>query len=187
MIPKIGGVKSTAVSYLLWILDGFGVLGLHRFYLGRWVTGLIWLLTGGLLSIGAIIDLFVIPPMIQVENLSRHMLSHAQGKKPQINADGHGWTERGGKRESGVRGQEFGDLKPQTSSLVSPQMNTDRTGKPDLRLCEGPGVFREGIKARRQVESGLAMRCAADGIWSASAKLPDSIGTARGCGHAPGG
>jgi len=80
-------VKSTVVSYLLWILGGCGVLGLHRFYLGRWVTGLIWLLTGGLLGIGAIIDLFVIPPMVQVENLSRQLLSQAQGKKPQINAD----------------------------------------------------------------------------------------------------
>ncbi|MCH8212220.1 MAG: NINE protein [Planctomycetes bacterium] len=69
-------MKSTAVSYLLWLLGGFGVLGLHRFYLGRWVTGLIWLLTGGLLGIGAIIDLFVITPMVRVENLSRHLLSH---------------------------------------------------------------------------------------------------------------
>ena len=65
------------MSYLLWLLGGFGVLGLRRFYLGRWVTGLIWLLTGGLLGIGAIIDLVVIPPMVRVENLSRHLLSQA--------------------------------------------------------------------------------------------------------------
>ncbi len=76
------------MSYLLWILGGFGVLGLHRFYLGRWVTGLIWLLTGGLLGLGAIIDLFVIPPMVQVENLSRQLLSqanrpHSHGPQPQ--------------------------------------------------------------------------------------------------------
>lgn len=70
------------MSYLLWLLGGFGVLGLHRFYLGRWVTGLIWLLTGGLLGIGAIIDLFVIPPMVRVENLSRHLLSQAQAPTP---------------------------------------------------------------------------------------------------------
>ena len=42
----------------IWLLGGFGVLGLHRFYLGRWVTGLIWLLTGGLFVVGAIVDLF---------------------------------------------------------------------------------------------------------------------------------
>ena len=63
-------MKSTPVTYLLWVLGGFGVLGLHRFYLGRWVTGLIWLFTGGLCMIGAIIDLFVIPGMVRLENLA---------------------------------------------------------------------------------------------------------------------
>ena len=77
------------MSYLLWLLGGFGVLGLHRFYLGRWVTGLIWLLTVGLMGIGAIIDLFLIPSMVRIENLSRHLLSQAHGEKPQIKPDGH--------------------------------------------------------------------------------------------------
>ena len=146
MIPQIGLVKSTAVSYLLWILGGFVVLGLHRFYLGRWVTGLIWLLTGGLLGIGAIIDLFVIPPMVQVENLSRQLLSQAQGKKPQMDTDGQREVERES-QELGVRTSETSRLG--TQAFFSPQMNTDRTGKPDLRLCEGPGGVR---KARRHEE-----------------------------------
>ena len=132
------------MSYLLWILGGFVVLGLHRFYLGRWVTGLIWLLTGGLLGIGAIIDLFVIPPMVQVENLSRQLLSQAQGKKPQMDTDGQREVER-----ESVRSSETPILRPQASSLPSPQMNTDRAGKPDLRLREGPGGVR---KARRHEE-----------------------------------
>lgn len=70
-------MKSALVAYLLWFLGGFGVLGLHRFYLGRWVTGLIWLLTGGVFFIGALIDLFLIPSMVQVENLSRQLLMEA--------------------------------------------------------------------------------------------------------------
>ena len=70
-------MKSTAVTYLLWILGGFGVLGLQRFYLGRWVSGLIWLLTGGVFFIGALVDLFVIPEMVRVENLSRKLLEQA--------------------------------------------------------------------------------------------------------------
>ena len=34
--------------------------GLHRFYVGKWKTGLLWLFTGGLLMIGQIIDLVMI-------------------------------------------------------------------------------------------------------------------------------
>jgi len=75
-------VKSTFVSYLLWILGGLGVLGLHRFYLGRWVTGLIWFFTGGLFLFGAIIDLFLIPGMVQVENLSRQLLNQSMEPDP---------------------------------------------------------------------------------------------------------
>jgi hypothetical protein len=70
-------VKSTAIAYVLWLLGGFGVLGLHRFYLGRWVSGLVWLFTGGLLGIGAIIDLFLIPGMVRIENLSQQLLVEA--------------------------------------------------------------------------------------------------------------
>jgi TM2 domain-containing membrane protein YozV len=70
-------VKSTFVTYLLWVLGGFGVLGIHRFYLGRWITGLVWLLTGGLLFIGALVDLILIPGMVQVENLSQRLLQQS--------------------------------------------------------------------------------------------------------------
>ena len=49
-----------SIGYLLWI---FGFLGAHRFYYGRPVTGTIWLLTLGLLGVGWIVDLFLIPSM----------------------------------------------------------------------------------------------------------------------------
>lgn len=55
--------KSSGVSYLLWVLCLFGFCGIHRFYLGRWGTGLLWLFTGGLFLVGQIVDLFLIPGM----------------------------------------------------------------------------------------------------------------------------
>jgi len=48
------------MGYILWI---FGFLGAHRFYYGRPVSGTIYLITLGLLGIGWIIDLFLIPSM----------------------------------------------------------------------------------------------------------------------------
>jgi len=55
----------TLVGYLFWI---FGFLGAHRFYFGRPVTGAIWFFTGGLLLIGWIVDLFLIPSMADEAN-----------------------------------------------------------------------------------------------------------------------
>jgi TM2 domain-containing membrane protein YozV len=51
---------SKVVGYLLWI---FGFTGAHRFYYGRPVTGTLWFFTLGLLGIGWLIDLFLIPGM----------------------------------------------------------------------------------------------------------------------------
>ena len=49
-----------SVGYLLWI---FGFLGSHRFYFGRPISGTIWFFTFGLLGVGWLIDLFLIPGM----------------------------------------------------------------------------------------------------------------------------
>jgi len=47
-------------GYLLWL---FGFTGSHRFYYGKPITGTIWFFTLGLLFIGWLIDLFLIPSM----------------------------------------------------------------------------------------------------------------------------
>lgn len=51
---------SKAVGYLLWL---FGFTGSHRFYFGKPVSGTVYFFTFGLLLIGWIIDLFLIPSM----------------------------------------------------------------------------------------------------------------------------
>ena len=49
-----------SIGYILWI---FGFTGSHRFYYGRPISGTIWFFTLGLLGIGWLIDLFLIPGM----------------------------------------------------------------------------------------------------------------------------
>jgi len=50
--------KSRLVAFLLcWFL---GYLGIHRFYVGKTGTGILWLFTGGLFGIGWVVDFIVI-------------------------------------------------------------------------------------------------------------------------------
>ena len=60
MKQKNSTTHSVLVGYLLWIV---GFLGAHRFYYGKQVSGTIYFFTLGLLFIGWIVDLFLIPGM----------------------------------------------------------------------------------------------------------------------------
>lgn len=51
---------SKVIGYALWV---FGFTGSHRFYYGKPITGTIWFFTLGLLGIGWLVDLFLIPAM----------------------------------------------------------------------------------------------------------------------------
>jgi TM2 domain-containing membrane protein YozV len=49
-----------SIGYLLWL---FGFTGSHRFYYGKPISGTVYFFTLGLLGIGWLIDLFLIPSM----------------------------------------------------------------------------------------------------------------------------
>jgi TM2 domain-containing membrane protein YozV len=52
-----------------WILlTFFGFFGVHRFYLGKWVSGLVWLLTGGLFGMGYLYDYWTLNGQISEAN-----------------------------------------------------------------------------------------------------------------------
>ena len=69
-VKYTSGDKDYTVSWIL--LTFLGVLGIHRFYLGKWITGLIWLLTGGLFLIGLLYDLWTLN--IQIDEANRSVV-----------------------------------------------------------------------------------------------------------------
>lgn len=56
--PAPGSHHSLGMGYLLWL---FGFFGAHRFYYGRRVSGTIYFFTAGLLGVGWLLDLFLMP------------------------------------------------------------------------------------------------------------------------------
>lgn len=58
--------KNIVVCYLWWFF--LGLFGAHRFYLRKWCTAVIWLLTFGVFTIGWFVDLFLIPGMVESYN-----------------------------------------------------------------------------------------------------------------------
>jgi hypothetical protein len=64
---------SVPVAYFLWLISGCGALGLHRFYLGKTGTGIIWACSGGLGMVGAIYDFFTLQRQVEEANLQVEM------------------------------------------------------------------------------------------------------------------
>ena len=74
-------MKSKAAAYLLWLLCIFSLCGVQRIYCKRYISGIIYFFTFGVFGIGQIIDLFVIPDMVDEENLKYKAL---YGYNPQF-------------------------------------------------------------------------------------------------------
>ena len=56
---------------IAWILLTFlGIFGLHRMYMGKWISGILYLFTGGLLGIGIIYDFWTLNDQITLINAS---------------------------------------------------------------------------------------------------------------------
>ncbi|MDR0551226.1 MAG: TM2 domain-containing protein [Spirochaetaceae bacterium] len=60
---------SKTFAYLLWFFSGCGWLGLHRFYLRKPATAVLWMCTGGLFGIGSIYDLITLGSQVDNANM----------------------------------------------------------------------------------------------------------------------
>ena len=59
-------MKSKGVAYLLWLFCG--LIGAHKFYLGRPFMGILYLCTGGLFTVGWFFDLFTLGRQVDLAN-----------------------------------------------------------------------------------------------------------------------
>jgi len=60
--------RSVGLTYVFWAMGLFGLNGIHRFYCRKPVSGGIWLMSLGLVGIGQMVDLFLIPGMVEEAN-----------------------------------------------------------------------------------------------------------------------
>jgi TM2 domain-containing membrane protein YozV len=72
-LRNVPGQYDHNVAWLLHSCFLVGILGLHRFYLGKWITGIIWLVTGGLFGIGFIYDWFTLNDQVNRANIEAEL------------------------------------------------------------------------------------------------------------------
>lgn len=115
---------NTGIAYILWALGIFGFCGIHRLYLGRIGTGILYFFTFGLFGLGQVIDLFLIPDMVKEKNYylqekaETHKLLH--------------WTDMG---EQVIR-KEASNLLKQVQTNVSSFSAKQEQSEPMLKLLK---------------------------------------------------
>ncbi len=61
---------------MLWCGCFVGFAGLHRIYLGKWATGILWTLTFGLGGIGQLYDLIAMKKLVRDANIREGYIPH---------------------------------------------------------------------------------------------------------------
>lgn len=77
---------NNGTAYLLWLAFFLGLGGIQRFYLGKPLSGIIYLITFGGFGIGQLLDLALIPGMVDEKNMKYRALygSPYQTTAPQV-------------------------------------------------------------------------------------------------------
>jgi TM2 domain-containing membrane protein YozV len=77
--------KTGLFAFILWAFAFVGICGLHRFYVGRPMTGVLWLLTFGLLGVGQLFDLFFLGSMVRQANILNGLMGGVQNNNSNVN------------------------------------------------------------------------------------------------------
>ena len=80
--PDTGERYSNGVGFALWCCGFLGAAGIHRFYLGMYFTGILWLLTLGFVGIGQFFDLFRMKRLVRKANIRDGYMPHPRLAPP---------------------------------------------------------------------------------------------------------
>lgn len=69
--PPARGPVSVGTAYVCLMFLSLGLLGVHRFYMGKVGTGILWLLTFGVFGIGYLYDFFTLETQVEEQNARR--------------------------------------------------------------------------------------------------------------------
>ncbi|MGB7413186.1 MAG: NINE protein [Thermosynechococcaceae cyanobacterium] len=77
---------NNGTAYLLWCTFFFGLGGIQRFYVGKPISGILYLFTFGFFGIGQLLDILLIPSMVEEKNVKYRALygSPYQATSPQV-------------------------------------------------------------------------------------------------------
>ncbi len=88
-------MHSIKTAYLLWLPSLFGVAGLHRFYLGKYGTGVLFFLTAGLFGFGTLYDALTMPNQVREARLKARMHRALDDRLDELDELDFGGTLRG--------------------------------------------------------------------------------------------
>jgi TM2 domain-containing membrane protein YozV len=67
IVPATPAIPKAAwIAYILFLF--LGLLGAHKFYLGKTGWGILYIFTGGIFAVGLLIDLFSLPAQVRHYN-----------------------------------------------------------------------------------------------------------------------
>lgn len=80
-VIEIEEPRSTSTAFLLWLACALGLCGIHRFYLGKPITGLLYLFTFGLLGVGQVVDIIRLRKMVRESNAGVRLVRAAPPRR----------------------------------------------------------------------------------------------------------
>ena len=92
-VPDERLMYKDGLGYALWCLFFLGLAGVHRIYLGKYGTGIIWMLTFGLFGVGQFVDLFRMKSLIMDANIREGYLPHPRYARQLGSAEPRGKPE----------------------------------------------------------------------------------------------